>query len=256
MKPFNRWIALILILPGILFSACTKAPKPAEKIKPAQLEEIAGSDFKRVILTEKAADRIGITTVLISEMPAMRKLTVGGEIVVPKPTRAISAKTPKVIALIRVHLNETDFDKVDKEALALILPLTQNAGFTSLNAKSIELDEGDDDIEDGDEEGWYYFEIEDEVSNLDIGQRVFVELPRRNRSEQQKVVPYAAVIYGVNGETWVYTNPEPLVFIRQPIVIDYIEGDQAFLSEGPDTGTVIVTVGVAELFGAETGVSK
>ena len=256
MKPFNRWIALILILPGILFSACTKAPKPAEKIKPAQLEEIAGSDFKRVILTEKAADRIGITTVLISEMPTMRKLTVGGEIVPPKPTRAISAQTPKARALVRVHLNESDIDKVDKEALAFVLPLTKNAGFTSLEAKSIEMDEVNDDFEDSDEESSYYFEIDDEDSNLDIGQRVFVELPQRNSREQQKVVPYAAVIYGVNGETWVYTNPEPLVFIRQPIVIDYIEGDQAFLSEGPDTGTVIVTVGVAELFGAETGVSK
>jgi len=64
------------------------------------------------------------------------------------------------------------------------------------------------------------------------------------------------VLYGVHGETWVYTNPEPLVFIREPIVIDYIEGDLAVLSEGPEAGTAIVTVGAAELFGTETGVSK
>ena len=73
---------------------------------------------------------------------------------------------------------------------------------------------------------------------------------------QRKVVPYASVLYGVHGETWVYTNPEPLVFVRSPITIDYIDGDLAILSEGPEVGTTIVTLGATELFGAETGVSK
>lgn len=60
----------------------------------------------------------------------------------------------------------------------------------------------------------------------------------------------------MQGETWAYTNPEPLVFIRQSIIIDFIEGDLAVLSEGPATGTAVVTVGAAELYGAEVGVSK
>jgi hypothetical protein len=69
-----------------------------------------------------------------------------------------------------------------------------------------------------------------------------------------KVVPYAALIYGVHGETWVYTNPELLVYVREPVVVDYIEGDQAVLTEGPPAGTLVVTAGGAELFGAESGV--
>ncbi len=69
---------------------------------------------------------------------------------------------------------------------------------------------------------------------------------------QRKVIPYAAVLYEPNGDTWVYVNIEPLVFVRQPIVIDYIEGDQAILLEGPDSGSVIVTVGAVELFGSES----
>ena len=69
-----------------------------------------------------------------------------------------------------------------------------------------------------------------------------------------KVVPYAAVLYGVHGETWVYTNPEPLVYVREPITIDYIEGDLAVLLEGPPAGTQVVTIGGAELLGAENGV--
>ena len=68
---------------------------------------------------------------------------------------------------------------------------------------------------------------------------------------RRKVVPYAAVLYDAHGDTWVYTNPEPLVFVRHRIMVDYINGDQAVLSEGPPAGTVVVTVGGAELFGAE-----
>jgi hypothetical protein len=73
---------------------------------------------------------------------------------------------------------------------------------------------------------------------------------------QGTVVPYAAVIYDTEGNTWVYTSPAPLTFVRAPIVIDHIEGDQAFLSKGLESDAPIVTVGVAEIYGAETGVSK
>jgi hypothetical protein len=73
---------------------------------------------------------------------------------------------------------------------------------------------------------------------------------------QRLVVPYAALIYGLNGETWAYIMPEPLTFIREAITVDFIEGDMAVLLLGPAIGTEVVTVGVAELYGAETGVSK
>lgn len=65
------------------------------------------------------------------------------------------------------------------------------------------------------------------------------------------VVPYGAVLYDASGETWVYTSPKPLVFVRHRIHVDYISGDRAVLSEGPPTGTVVVRIGAAELFGAE-----
>lgn len=71
-----------------------------------------------------------------------------------------------------------------------------------------------------------------------------------------KVIPYAAVMYGLEGQAWTYTNPEPLVFVRQVIVIDHIEGDLAILSEGPEVGTLVVIVGAPLLYGAEVGVSK
>jgi hypothetical protein len=68
---------------------------------------------------------------------------------------------------------------------------------------------------------------------------------------KRKVVPYGAVLYDAHGDTWVYTSPEPLVFVRHAIQVEYIRGDRAVLSQGPPTGTAVVTVGAAELFGAE-----
>ncbi len=70
------------------------------------------------------------------------------------------------------------------------------------------------------------------------------------------VVPYAAVMYDTDGSTWVYTNPEPLRYVRHHIEVDRIEGDQAILSDGPPIGTAVVTRGAAELFGVEFGVGK
>jgi hypothetical protein len=68
------------------------------------------------------------------------------------------------------------------------------------------------------------------------------------------VVPYSAVVYDADGKTWAYTNAEGLVFVRYEIVVDRIENNVAFLSGGPPVGTLVVTVGAAELWGVETGV--
>ena len=68
------------------------------------------------------------------------------------------------------------------------------------------------------------------------------------------VVPTAAVLYDANGKTWVFTNPRAHVYIRAEVGIDEIKGDSTVLSAGPPADTLVVTVGVAELFGAESGV--
>jgi ABC-type oligopeptide transport system substrate-binding subunit len=64
-------------------------------------------------------------------------------------------------------------------------------------------------------------------------------------------VPYAAVVYDPNGKTWVYTSPKDRTFVREPITVTTISGDKALLSSGPEVGTEVVTVGTAELYGAE-----
>lgn len=67
----------------------------------------------------------------------------------------------------------------------------------------------------------------------------------------RKVVPYGALMYDKKGATWTFTSPQPLVFVRQAVVVEHIDGDRAILSEGPPAGTVVATVGAAELMGAE-----
>ena len=146
MRNNRYYVVLFLLITALYMTACSPKQAVSEKINPVQLATIEGSELKRLVLTEKAAERIDLRTAEVQEQ--------------------------------------------------------------SVNGT------------------------------------------------KQVVVPYAAVIYDLHGETWLYTNPEPLTFVRESIVIDAIDGDMVILSEGPSVGTEVVTVGVAELFGAETGVSK
>jgi hypothetical protein len=146
MKVLNWKIMLVLVSVVMLLSACGgQVPVTGEKVAPSRVEPIEGSEFSRVVLTEKAVERLALQTVPV--------------------------------------------------------------------------------------------EI-------------------REMSNEHLAVPYSAVMYGLEGETWVYTNPEPLVYVRQAIVIDYIDGDWVALVEGPEVGTPVVTVGAPLLYGAEVGVSK
>jgi len=67
-------------------------------------------------------------------------------------------------------------------------------------------------------------------------------------------IPLSAVFYDKHGKTWTFTNPEPRVYLRQPVTIGSVAGQAATLQSGPPLGTAVVTVGGAELLGTEYGV--
>jgi hypothetical protein len=69
------------------------------------------------------------------------------------------------------------------------------------------------------------------------------------------VIPYSAVVYDAEGGTWTFVEVEPLVYQRELITITSVDGDEVRLSEGPEPGTDVVTVAVAELVGVEAGIS-
>jgi hypothetical protein len=145
----NRWAVVvgILIIASLQLAACGQtAGVTASKIQPAKVEKIEGTELNRVVLTEKAAQRLAIQTTLVRE---------------------------------------------------------------------------------------------EQVNGA-----------------QRRIIPYAAVIYGLHGETWTYTSPEPLTFVRQSITVEQIDGDNVILADGPPAGTAVVTVGAAELYGTDTGIGK
>jgi hypothetical protein len=72
--------------------------------------------------------------------------------------------------------------------------------------------------------------------------------------KKRKVIPYGAVLYDAKGATSVYVSPAANTYVRQPITVDFIEGDRAVLVAGPAAGSAVVSVGAAELYGTETGV--
>ncbi len=68
------------------------------------------------------------------------------------------------------------------------------------------------------------------------------------------VVPESAVWVDANGDEWVYTNPETLVFVRAQVVVDRYDAGSAFLRDGPATGTEVASTGVPQLIGSEFGI--
>ncbi len=70
------------------------------------------------------------------------------------------------------------------------------------------------------------------------------------------VFPYSALIYDLYGDIWVYVSPEACVFTRRAVTVRAISGDQVTATEGPEAGTLVASVGTAELYGEETGIGK
>jgi hypothetical protein len=95
-------------------------------------------------------------------------------------------------------------------------------------------------------------EIARVILTKSAAERIGIQTEPVQRSGSRLVVPYEAVYIDSHGEFWVYTNPEPLVFVRAPIKIARETSSLAFLSYGPPEGTEVVTVGVPELYGSET----
>ena len=86
-------------------------------------------------------------------------------------------------------------------------------------------------------------------------QRLDIQLGQvRQDGAGKKIVPYGAIIYDKDGSTWVYTNPQPLTFVRHVVVVELITGADVVLKEGPEVGMQVATTGAPQLYGAEKGV--
>jgi len=246
---------------------------PTGKSKAVTLEPVSGSSVKRVILTQKAAERLGIETTKVGEEALVYKQMVSGLVVPPvqkeaEPKFAPSARgtfggyakpaAPQPImakpasdekAWVLVTLSPAEWERVAKEKPAKLLPLATRE---KLAKELAAVPSGMDPVEDVKRSMVnLYYVVPGKDHGLAVHDRMRVELELAEQTARQKVVPYGAVYYDAHGAPWVYVNTKPLTFERKRVRVDRIVDDVAVLSEGPDVGTPVVSVGAALLFGAE-----
>ncbi|GAA2021634.1 hypothetical protein GCM10009740_07890 [Terrabacter terrae] len=75
------------------------------------------------------------------------------------------------------------------------------------------------------------------------------------RVASELTMPYAAVIYYLDGTTWTYRLESKNTFRRVPIKVKSISGQVATLTAGPPVGSQVVVVGAPEVLGAELEIS-
>lgn len=105
--------------------------------------------------------------------------------------------------------------------------------------------------------------IEDEPGHFEDGkvhledgtaERLGLETVEVTQNGEGLEVPSTAVFVDPEGAWWVYTTVEPNVYERHEIGLEEQRDGRSLLSTGPDVGTDVVTVGVAELYGIEAEV--
>jgi hypothetical protein len=237
----------------------------------ATFEEIPGSSIKRVILTDKSSERLGIQMGRVGQEVITRKQILGGRIIppvtsLPKAQSAgsfsfsglgsLAAEPPAALpagadAWVEVVLSHGEYERLEKNAKARILPLSTRE-MPGSGKETTAVPSGIAPYEDAKRSMLQiYYKLSGKEHGLSLYDRVRVELPLTGPTEAQQVVPYSAVYYDGQGGAWVYANPSPLTFERRPITVKYIVGDWAVLSDGPAVGTSVVTVGAPLLYGAE-----
>jgi cobalt-zinc-cadmium efflux system membrane fusion protein len=100
-----------------------------------------------------------------------------------------------------------------------------------------------------------YFEIENKNGHFRPGQKVNASVALREEREGL-VIPWSAIVFDINGGTWVYESLGEQKFSRRRVQVKYVTESTAVLASGPAVGANIVTVGAAELLGTEFFVAK
>ena len=233
---------------------------------PTKGESVQGSGGEPIVLDASEVKRLGIQTAPVREENIGRRMTVVAEIEdepVAKPATTMSEPSPSVkdsqssdASPVRVQVlldNNPDDDADDdngqyddEDDAEIVAPFDVDEP-EPLRAKRVETPLGAEI-----DPNTLTFKIRSGMQRgLAPGQRVGVKFAAPGSETPKKVVPYSAVIYGASGDAWVYTSPEPAVFVRRQVTIEDIDDGTAVLSDGPPVGTQVVTVGAAELYGAE-----
>ncbi len=71
-KNMNRWMVVALIFAGLPLSGCARSSGTHDKIAPAHVEPIEGSELSRVTLSEQAMQRLDVQTAPVRETKVSR----------------------------------------------------------------------------------------------------------------------------------------------------------------------------------------
>ncbi len=258
----------LLIAPTLAIAGGSGPTGPSTAVK---FEAIPGSKVKRVILTARAVERLGIETGKISEQVITRTQMVGGQVTHPLQIQAeqkiarggfggfgqaqarpvsVTAQPPADDgAYMRLTLSQEEWDRVAKDAPARVMPLATRGKFPKeIGAVRASLPP----LFDPKRSMLHvYYIVPGKDHGLKVNDRMRVELQLSGSNKKQKVVPYSAVYYDGKGEPWVYTTSKPRVYERKRVSVERVVGKLSVLKSGPPLGTEVVTVGTSLLFGAE-----
>jgi len=153
---------------------------------------------------------------------------------------------------IRAPIYSGEAGSVEQKRNAIVQPINANSGSEGRAAAPVAAPPSADPTSGTTN---LFYKIANPGLTLRPGELVRISLPGRGQNECLQV-PYQAILYDIHGGTWVYEKTGTHSFTRRRVSVAGISGETACLSEGADPGTIVVTDGVAELFGTEFGAGK
>jgi RND family efflux transporter MFP subunit len=153
---------------------------------------------------------------------------------------------------VRVPVYTGLLDQIDKNQKAIIYSLGRASDETTIYADAIDgpllsnVTSASSDL---------FYKIDNSSRAFRIGDRVQAQLLKKS-SVRSIVVPWSAVVYDINGGTWVYIQTAPHTFARRRVEVSKTVDDLAVIARGLGGGEDVVVVAVAELYGTEFGGGK
>jgi hypothetical protein len=114
MKHIHKWFVIAaLVFAGLQFTACQNHNGTHHAEHPAEVEEIPGSDLKKVTLTEKAVQRIDVRTDKVREQQGKKVVPYSSLIYDPQGQTWVYIETgPRSYMRHKVEVDYIDGDTV------------------------------------------------------------------------------------------------------------------------------------------------
>jgi hypothetical protein len=117
MKDTNRWMVVarlaVLLVAGLQLTACSKDAAAKHVEHPADVQAIAGSDLKKVTLTERANQRLDVQTEQVREEGGRRLVPYSSVIYDPKGnTWVYTSPAPRTFVREKVEIDRIIGDQV------------------------------------------------------------------------------------------------------------------------------------------------